>query len=41
MKITYKRTKGEHIVVVNNCVHTFGSSKDAWAFIFDIRKEVA
>jgi hypothetical protein len=43
MKITFKRTNGEYIVVVNGYVHIHcSSSKEAWEMIFALReKEVA
>ncbi len=41
MKITFKRTNGEYTVTVNDIPHIFDTSRDAWEFIFYLRKEVA
>lgn len=41
MKITFKRTNGQYTVTVDGCPHKFLSGKDAWEFIFYLRKEVA
>lgn len=38
MKITCKRTNQSYVVTVNGCPHTFTSSRDAWEFIFNLRK---
>jgi hypothetical protein len=41
MKITFKRTNQQYVVTVNGCTYTFATSKDAWNFIINVRKEVA
>jgi hypothetical protein len=41
MKITFKLINNEYVVTVNGCPHTFPTSKEAWEFIFNTRKEVA
>ena len=41
MRITFKRTNGEYIVSVNGYECTFETNRDAWEFIFYLRKEVA
>ncbi len=38
MKITFKRTSQAYVVTVNGHPYTFDSGKDAWEFIFDLRK---
>ena len=38
MRITFKRTNQQYIVTVNGCGHTFETIKDAWVFIFALRK---
>ena len=41
MKVTFKRINNHHIVTVNGTQYAFDTSKDAWIFIFALRKEVA
>ena len=41
MKITFKRTNGQYTVTVNDHPYIFLSGRDAWEFIFYLRKEVA
>lgn len=41
MKITFKRTNQQYVVTVNGIPHTFSTSRDAWEFIINTRKEVA
>lgn len=41
MKITFKRINQQYVVTVNGCQHTFNTSKDAWEFVFNARKEIA
>lgn len=41
MKITLTYKHGEYTVTVNDYPHTFYSSRDAWEFIFALKKEVA
>lgn len=41
MRITFKRTNGDYIVTINNQHFTFDTSKEAFAFIFAVRKAVA
>ena len=41
MRITFKRTNQEYVVTVNGHPYTFDSSKEAWNFIINTRKEVA
>lgn len=41
MNITFKRINGEYVVTVNGHPHQFQTSRDAWEFIFKLRKEVA
>ena len=38
MKITFKRTNQQYVVTVNGHYYTFDTSKDAWEFIFSLRK---
>ena len=38
MRITFKCTNHKYIVTVNGDIHTFTTSKDAWSFIFNLRK---
>ena len=38
MKITFKRTNGEHVVTVNGRSYTFATNKEAWEFIFKLQK---
>lgn len=38
MRITFKRTNHQHIVTVNGYYYTFDTSRDAWTFIFALRK---
>ena len=38
MRITFKRTNQEYVVTVNGCPYTFDTNKDAWKFIFNLRK---
>ena len=41
MRITFKLTNGAYVVTVNGHPYEFTSSKDAWQFIINTRKEVA
>lgn len=41
MKITLTCKNGEYVVTVNGRPHIFYTSRDAWEFIFYVRKEVA
>ena len=38
MKITFKCTNQQYIVTIDGYAHTFATSKDAWNFIFNLRK---
>lgn len=41
MKITFKRINQQYVVTVNGHSYTFATSKEAWDFIINTRKEVA
>lgn len=41
MRITFKCINNEYVVTVNGHPYSFASSKEAWQFIINARKEVA